>query len=835
MGAGRPVSPLQELAADLCPWRVEERRTTHCGVTEVSDSRLARNARERVTAKAEGLCRFGLDALRRGGSRPLKPLGIVSLLSSAPRPARRALLSYITHPFLLPADHPDQLMFSNIGLARSIAQVLLDMGFDVDVINYDDVSFRSNKMYDLLVVHGGVNFETLHRNVSGDAKLVYYSTGCHWAFHNQAEISRFAALRERRGIDLPLDRYIRYSEQRANVLADGIICLGNHAVRETYSDFPTVISLNNAALADGFFDDLSKDYAAGRRGFLSFGSAGSVHKGLDLVLEAFVGLDAELYVCGAIEPEFRVAFARELALPNVHDMGWVRLRSARFYDLMRTCNCVVLPSASEGQPGGVVECMHRGLIPIVSRETNIDTDDFGVTLPECSVESIRATVTGVMTRPPAWHETASRRTYQVAATAFAPGVFLAQFREAVQRLLDLPGEPRRNTLKPKKTVSMDTVIDTSMAPARASFRVAIDAVFFQWNNTGIARVWDSLFREWSQNGFGSSVLVIDRDGTAPKYPGLSYIPVPAYPAGGSLESDRDMLEEVCRRHEAGLFISTYYTFPRRTASLAMVYDMIPEATGMNLRDRVWQRKHRAISHAVGHLAISASTAADLAKYFPEVTRESIVVAHCAAGQEFAPSTSAETLAFRREYGLPSSYYLFVGSRTGYKNCRLLLDAFATIDSPGQSALLLVGGAPLIEAEFAPLVKGRSILLAMLSDEDLRFAYGAATALVFPSRYEGFGLPVLEAMACGCPVITCSNSSIAEVAGDAAIYVDEANPDELAGAMLAVRDQDIRCQYIEAGLLRARDFSWPRMASVVQGEIEHVYKLVEFAHKDGRAC
>ena|GEM_PF-5438162 len=783
-----------------------------------SDSGLTRDVRAWAIAKARSMYRFSREAFR--PSRP-KPLAVVSLRSVAPGPARRALLSYIIHPFVLPADSPGHLMFSSFGLAKCIARALMDMGFDVDVINYDDVSFRSDEAYDLVIVHGGVNFETLFQNVLGRAKLVYFSTGNHWGFWNDACVARFTALRARRGIDLPLDRFIRHSEQRANTLADGIVCLGNQAMVETYSGFPSVIALNNAAYADGFFDAPSKNYADGRRNFLFFGSRGSVHKGLDVVLEAFTGLDAELYVCQSIEPEFRVSFARELALPNVHDMGWVQLRSAAFHDLMRTCNCTILPSASEGQPGGIIACMHCGLIPIVSRESNVDTGDYGVTLANCSVESVRTAVTETMAKPTAWHEAASRRTYQAAVTDFTPEVFQARFRAAVQTVLDAPGELRRNSFESNRPRSSNTGADASLTPTSADFTVAIDAVFFQWNNTGIARVWDSLFEEWSENGFGFRVLVLDRGGTAPRYPGLSYAPVPAFPAGGSLESDQGMLEEVCRRYEASLFASTYYTFPRETPSLFVAYDMIPEVTGMDLATEQWERKHMAIQHASGFVAISGSTADDLAGCFPSIRRQQIAVARCAVGREFFVPPPEEVQAFRTQYGLPTHYYLFLGDRTGYKNCRLLLEAFASIDRLDQHGLLLVGGPPILEVEFESLVRGRAVVMAALSDAELRLAYAAATALVFPSRYEGFGLPILEAMACGCPVITCSNSSIPEVAGDAAIYVGESDPRQLADAMMAVRDAGVRSGLRDAGLTRVRGFSWARMAETVQREIERV--------------
>jgi glycosyltransferase involved in cell wall biosynthesis len=103
---------------------------------------------------------------------------------------------------------------------------------------------------------------------------------------------------------------------------------------------------------------------------------------------------------------------------------------------------------------------------------------------------------------------------------------------------------------------------------------------------------------------------------------------------------------------------------------------------------------------------------------------------------------------------------------------------------------------------------------VLSDEELQCAYSGAVALVYPSRYEGFGLPVLEAMACSCPVITCHNSSIPEVGGEAAIYVD---PDDVAGmcrALLTVQEPTTRGDRIARGLAQAKNFSWARMASQI---------------------
>jgi hypothetical protein len=109
-------------------------------------------------------------------------------------------------------------------------------------------------------------------------------------------------------------------------------------------------------------------------------------------------------------------------------------------------------------------------------------------------------------------------------------------------------------------------------------------------------------------------------------------------------------------------------------------------------------------------------------------------------------------------------------------------------------------------------------MLQLSDEELRLAYSGAIALVYPSKYEGFGMPVLEASASACPVITCPNSSIPEVAGSAALYVNDDDVDGLADALCEVQKPKVRDSLIAAGLEQAKIFSWSKMAKIVSSAL-----------------
>ncbi|MBW4648577.1 MAG: glycosyltransferase [Kastovskya adunca ATA6-11-RM4] len=361
-------------------------------------------------------------------------------------------------------------------------------------------------------------------------------------------------------------------------------------------------------------------------------------------------------------------------------------------------------------------------------------------------------------------------------------------------------------------IDQKTTVNTYSTFKTKKTLVVIDGVFFQLYQTGIARLWRTLLEEWAANGFAQHTVVLDRAGTVPKIPGIRYRTVASYDYN-STDADSEMLQQVCDEEGADIFISTYYTTPITTPSVFMAYDMIPELLGWDLNNPMWREKHHAIAQASAYMAISENTARDLIKCFPDISPESITVAPCGVKSTFSPTNVAEVNTFKNKYGISKPYFMVVGMG-GYKNTILFLQAFAQLHSSHGFDLVCTGSSGLVADEWRAYTSGSVVYMLQLSDEELRAAYSGAVALVYPSKYEGFGLPVLEAMACGSPVITCPNASIPEVAGEAALYVNDDDIDGMVNALCEVQKPAVRHSLIAAGLEQAKKFSWSKMANTV---------------------
>ncbi|MCL1470522.1 glycosyltransferase [Argonema antarcticum] len=358
---------------------------------------------------------------------------------------------------------------------------------------------------------------------------------------------------------------------------------------------------------------------------------------------------------------------------------------------------------------------------------------------------------------------------------------------------------------------------TQSISVKKGIKVVVDGVFFQLYKTGIARVWKSLLEEWAKDGFAEHIIVLDRAGTVPKIPGIKYRVVEPYNYSRTLR-DRELLQQICDEEDADLFVSTYYTTPVSTPSVFIGYDMIPEVLEGNLNEPMWQEKHFAIRHASSYITISENTARDLVRFFPDISAESVTVAHCGVNSTLSPGSQDEVEKFKTKYGISKPYFILVGSRSGYKNGALFFQAFDKLYNKHSFDIVCTGFDLEFEDEFRAYTSGCTVYMLPLSDVELRAAYSGAVALVFPSLYEGFGLPVLEAIACGCPVITCPNASIPEVAGEAALYVKSDDIDGMANALCDIQKATVRNFLIAAGLSQAKKFSWSKMGSKVRSAL-----------------
>jgi glycosyltransferase involved in cell wall biosynthesis len=220
------------------------------------------------------------------------------------------------------------------------------------------------------------------------------------------------------------------------------------------------------------------------------------------------------------------------------------------------------------------------------------------------------------------------------------------------------------------------------------------------------------------------------------------------------------------------------------------------------------------------LVPSEASKADVIRYLQvEAGRVRVIPWGCEA--RFTPSGAPTHAAeVKKRYGLPDRYILFLGTLEPRKDVLTLLQAFAILRAEQFDAelrLVIAGGKGWGYGEFfttreALKLGDRAIFTGFVDEEDLPDLYRGALLFIYPSLYEGFGLPILEAMACGTPVITSTTSSMPEVAGDAAIYVEPRKPERLAAAMASVLgDAKGMAELRRRGLERAKSFTWEAVA------------------------
>lgn len=238
---------------------------------------------------------------------------------------------------------------------------------------------------------------------------------------------------------------------------------------------------------------------------------------------------------------------------------------------------------------------------------------------------------------------------------------------------------------------------------------------------------------------------------------------------------------------------------------------------------------RAVQSADHIMTVSSHTRDDLIKHF-SARPGAVSVIHEAVSDFFQPvQDSRAVLELRQKYHLPPRYFLYVGSLKPHKNVQWLLKIFRQLHSNRklENGLVLVGRKdrkyPQGYEELAGLQDGEGVFhRSGMNEEELRLLYNGATALIHPSLYEGFGLTLLEAMACGTPVVALKVASIPEVAGSAACLLESGDEKALSQSLLRLEgDTSFREDLSRRGLEHAKKFSWQKTAA----ETEKVYRSV----------
>ena len=271
---------------------------------------------------------------------------------------------------------------------------------------------------------------------------------------------------------------------------------------------------------------------------------------------------------------------------------------------------------------------------------------------------------------------------------------------------------------------------------------------------------------------------------------------------------------ICKK-EYDLFIPTYYNpyfleYIDSKPFVLTVYDMIHELFPeyfINDKLKVVINKKYLMEKATRIIAVSNNTKNDIIKIYPHIDSSKIDVVYHGCSIKFSDKII--------DY-LPLNYILFVGTRENYKNFIFLVNSISDLLIHNSNLYLICAGGGEFDTIENELIRElgieNKVLQKNFEEDELSIYYKNAKCFVFPSLYEGFGIPVVESMACGCPVVLTNHSSFPEVAGDAGIYYELNNSKDLKDKIeMLIYDESLRKDYLVKGLEQVKKFSWEKAA------------------------
>ena len=261
-----------------------------------------------------------------------------------------------------------------------------------------------------------------------------------------------------------------------------------------------------------------------------------------------------------------------------------------------------------------------------------------------------------------------------------------------------------------------------------------------------------------------------------------------------------------------IFHSSYYrvSLQKNIVNITTVHDFTYEyfRSGLAKCIHVWQ-KGFAIKKSDGIICVSENTKKDLLKFYPMINESKIKVIYNGVGDEFVKLENPnEYLADRFEVLKNKKYILYIGDRSKYKNFKIAIEVLKKLND---YIFVVIGGQEFsnIELENMKDIKESVFHFRGISGDKLNVLYNNAFCLLYPSSYEGFGIPIAEAMKAGCPVVSTNASSIPEVAGDAGLLVNEIKVENFVNEIKKLENDDFKNALINKGIEQVKKFSWDK--------------------------
>ena len=348
-----------------------------------------------------------------------------------------------------------------------------------------------------------------------------------------------------------------------------------------------------------------------------------------------------------------------------------------------------------------------------------------------------------------------------------------------------------------------------------------DDVFFSLADSGIAKYWSNIMHEFENfeknNSLPVELIILNRSN---KFANSIFQKID-FPLWDTVlpAVERSNLAHVAKHAGASIFLSSYDTYCPGISNYKVVYDLIPEVFHFEKKNRTWLERVMSMIYAKGIIAISNSTLHDLNTYYPKLQNIRNSIAYPGViPSEFYLKPESENFKFRAAKGF-QNYVLYIGARgreNEYKNGQLLFEML-NFASPDDFGVIFVGGNELSTKEIESL-SGFQFHHLYPTDFELGSIISAADCTIVTSIYEGFGMPVLESLACGTPVITTGRSSLPEASGDLDIRISGASPIELFTAIKHAQSKTSRDAARENGPKHSQAFTWSKTAKGLLSEI-----------------